>query len=645
MRKLLSFLVFVILAGGFQTVSAQTELEEALRKYPDSLLLYEQLAFKNMNKMPEDSYHYIIEGFKRSKSTQNQLRQANFNKILGIWHDFHGSTDSVMFYFNLAKGQYQELNQKEGYADIIGNIGYALYKRSRYKEAILQFIEALKLYDSLNIRHKYATTLTNLGISYQSNDDLDQALEKYNESNKALGDEKINVDKLRNYVNIATIHNRKGEYDSAINLYNELIEYATNEGDLKALSIMHNNISNSYEGINRLDKSIKNVKTSYDIKIQLNDSIGLMSALNSLTGLSYKMNSFQEAIDYGERGLALNKVVKIPKDQIEILSKLALAYQSIGDYKKSSEYYAEYINYKDSIDQEQQKGEIAEILEKYESSKRNQEIAELQLEKNASDLAIQKAELAIQKSDNQRNLLLLSVGLFIMLVAFYMYRNRQKQKTNRLLEEKNATISEALKEKEVLLKEIHHRVKNNLQIVSSLLNLQLDSLSDPNAMEAIREGQNRVKSMALIHQKLYMQENLAGINTKDYLEALSDSIFNSYNQVSERVSLSADVEDLDLEIDTIIPIALIVNELITNSIKYAFPDNMIGKISVRLQRIDQILRLEVTDDGVGMSESEDGTSFGMKLVKSLARKLKAKVTLQSDYGTRVQLDISRFKIV
>ncbi|MEL6557556.1 MAG: histidine kinase dimerization/phosphoacceptor domain -containing protein [Bacteroidota bacterium] len=644
MRKLLPILTIVILSFHSFTSSAQNEYEEALKKYPDSLFLYQRLAIDNLNSKPEDSYSFIIDGIRKANPEEDKKDLGSLYSILAAWHSYHGSIDSVV-YFNLkAKSLYQEIDLVEGVADIVNNIGYHYLNRTQYGEALPYFLESIRLYDSLGLTVKYAGSLMMLGLVYQSTFEDDKALKKYQEADRIMG-EKMSPFKVRNSGNIATLYNRKGLYDSAIFYLKKVIDYAEKSKDIRSLSISYNNLALSYQGLKRFDEAVTNAEKCYYYKIQLNDSTGMLASLVSLSGLSILLKDPKKAISYALDGLAISEKIKVPVRHIEILENLAVAYKDNREYKRSSQYYEEYVIYKDSIDRVEQKAEIAELMEKYESSKKEQEIVELQLEKKEADLAIQKADLAIQKSDNQRNLLLLSVGLFIILVAFFMYRNRQKQKTNRLLEEKNTAISDSLREKEVLLKEIHHRVKNNLQIVSSLLNLQLDSLDDPNAMEAIKEGQNRVKSMALIHQKLYMQENLAGINTKEYLEALSASIFSSYNQLSERVTLSADVEDIDLEIDTIIPIALIVNELITNSIKYAFPENMIGKISVTLKRMGEVLRLEVADDGVGIDTGSEGTSFGMRLVKSLARKLKATVSTENSQGTKVQLDISRFKLV
>ena len=137
-------------------------------------------------------------------------------------------------------------------------------------------------------------------------------------------------------------------------------------------------------------------------------------------------------------------------------------------------------------------------------------------------------------------------------------------------------------EREVLLKEIHHRVKNNLQIISSLLNLQARFIKDKSAVDAVQEGRNRVKSMALIHQKLYQQDNIQGINMPEYIENLSRALLTSYKIKGDRITVDRKVDAIYLDIDTAIPLGLIINELLTNSLKYAFPENEKGELKISL---------------------------------------------------------------
>lgn len=205
-------------------------------------------------------------------------------------------------------------------------------------------------------------------------------------------------------------------------------------------------------------------------------------------------------------------------------------------------------------------------------------------------------------------------------------------------------VRNSLNEKEVLLKEIHHRVKNNMQIISSLLNLQAAKIKNPETLTVFTESQNRVKSMALVHEKLYRSKDLAGINCREYIESLATSLFRSY--CIGTVNLIVDVENVQLDINTAIPCGLIINELVTNSLKYAFPGGRSGVIGVRMNnRPDSgMCILEVEDDGIGFPADVDYTqmeSLGMLLVNSLTTQLNGGIELDTSHGTLFRISFPR----
>ncbi len=193
-------------------------------------------------------------------------------------------------------------------------------------------------------------------------------------------------------------------------------------------------------------------------------------------------------------------------------------------------------------------------------------------------------------------------------------------------------IRASLREKEVLLKEIHHRVKNNLQIISSLLSLQSNTVADSQALEILRESQNRVKSMALVHEKLYRSPDLARIDFAEYVRSLTAQLFRTYAPGSGVVELQTQIEGLWLDVDTAVPCGLIINELVSNALKYAFPDGRSGKIRVAVDRGDaDRLALRVVDNGVGFPANVDyrnTTSLGLQLVNTLADQIGGTVELE-----------------
>jgi PAS domain S-box-containing protein len=205
-------------------------------------------------------------------------------------------------------------------------------------------------------------------------------------------------------------------------------------------------------------------------------------------------------------------------------------------------------------------------------------------------------------------------------------------------------VKSSLKEKEVLLQEIHHRVKNNMQIISSLLNLQSRNISDKKAKDMFKMSRDRIRSMALIHEKLYQSKDLSKINFAQYIQSLTLHLLHTYNANAKRIKLNAEVKDVFLDINKAIPCGLIVNELVSNSLKHAFPLNMKGNILVQLSAGDNgNIRLSVSDDGIGFTEGVDiqkPDSLGLQLVNDLIHQLGGTLELDLSRGTSYQISFS-----
>jgi len=212
--------------------------------------------------------------------------------------------------------------------------------------------------------------------------------------------------------------------------------------------------------------------------------------------------------------------------------------------------------------------------------------------------------------------------------------------------------AEEARRKEILLKEIHHRVKNNLQVISSLLALQANATKDEHTRGLLNESRNRVHSMALIHEKLYHSADEQGVNFNAYVRDLAAHLRHSYAGNSEAVTISIDVEEITLDMDVLVPCGLIINELMTNALKYAFPEGRVGTISVKMRRdaaemrrdaaemrrqteAAAVLVLTVSDDGVGLPAEVDvraPLSLGLRIVNSLVSQLHGTVTAGSGPG-------------
>lgn len=219
--------------------------------------------------------------------------------------------------------------------------------------------------------------------------------------------------------------------------------------------------------------------------------------------------------------------------------------------------------------------------------------------------------------------------------------NEELRKEIRQRKEAQEQINTSLKEKVVLLREIHHRVKNNLQVISSLLNLQSGYISDKKSLEVFRESQNRVRSMALVHEKLYRSKSLNKIDFSDYINSLAKDLFNSYSIENKRISFISDFNGTFLEIDTGILCGLIVNELISNSLKHAFPDGRKGEIHISMYlQYDNKYYLTFRDNGIGFPRDIDfrnTDSLGLQLVTSLTSQLGGNIELKQNGFTEFEI--------
>jgi two-component sensor histidine kinase len=197
-------------------------------------------------------------------------------------------------------------------------------------------------------------------------------------------------------------------------------------------------------------------------------------------------------------------------------------------------------------------------------------------------------------------------------------------------------ITASLKEKEALLKEIHHRVKNNLQVISSLVSLQALSIKDSYASAAFQDIQNRIKSMAIIHEKLYLSKNFSSIVFGDYIGEIAKSLFQSYDVDPGRIVFRSDIKDITLGIETAVPCGLIINELVANSLKHAFPDGRKGEIFIAMTRDEEAgYTLSIKDNGTGTQQQIDlerAPTLGLRLVKILTQQLNGSIEIHGNGG-------------
>jgi len=414
-------------------------------------------------------------------------------------------------------------------------------------------------------------------------------------------------------------------------IYDEALE-VLDQSDSRGRSIILNNLGNVYNSTGKVDEAIDTYLQSLKLKEEIGDRKGILGLSNNLANAYQNLGEISKAKGYAEQAYEAADVLGDIHLLRDLSYKLFQIYKIEGRYEESLKSLENFLELQDSIANIDRASALAELEEKYEDEVNEKKIIEL--------------ELANRKSESQRNVFIFVGAILLLAFLFISVWFFNAKKYTRLLGIKNNEISKALDEKEILIKEIHHRVKNNLQTISSLLHLQSRYVDDE-TKHLVNEGRNRVKSMALIHQRLYQSDDIKGIKLPDYLGNLAQSLFDSYNIRPGKISFNPDIDPLNLDVDTAIPVGLIVNELISNTLKYAFPDDKEGELIVSLKQKNDALELKVSDDGVGMPSdfnADESKGFGMRLIQVLGEKLEATLSITSGQGTQVFMKFKNYQL-
>ncbi len=591
---------------------------------------------------PKDSKSILNKMLQYAKKEGNPKQIIDCYYALSNYHFFNAKLDSSLLAINKAEFYLKNTEYPLVEASIKMTKAAVLKKKGNLISANNYYLESLKILEQID-----TLTLTKLEKIKRKG----KKLVLYNSfaiSNK-------NTDNFKE----ANFYYNKA-YEMALELNNIRVAsiILSNQGDLllktkqyqKALKILSKSkklkqkINHAEESIAITDLNIALVHKALkenDIALQIfnrilpifkNNQTKLMYTFTGRGELFIQKKKYKKAIyDCTKASNIANDIKDIEYQKITAKC-LSDAYSATNNYNKAYYYQTKYIQFKDSIFNSNNVKKITQIKMQYDFDRQND---------------LQKIEIKNKAKENKfiiRSLLLGLISLVILSALLYrLYTNRINN--NKILEKKNKQINKALNDYEILLKETHHRVKNSLQMISSLLYLQSENMEDKKASESVKDGQVRVKSMALIHQKLYQKDNLTGVEVSDYINDLAKGIFQSHNINNRDIKLEIEVEKMILDIDTITPIGIIINELIVNALKHAFTNTKNALIRIMLYKKEDLLILQVADNGIGFEQTtKKEKSFGLKLIKSLSRKLKASLSFINKNGTLVELKIKRFSI-
>lgn len=583
------------------------------------------------------TYQYGHIALKRAIKNRDTLALARSYYRLAEWQNFHynffsTANDSAIYYDKKAIETFRNLDSLDHVAEIYYYLSLDLVNLGRLNEAEKAAFESIALSDILDKPELVAKSYMELSRIYVDSQDSLKALEYAHKASRLLSSINIDTHDPECYANLAKAYLLNGEHEKTIASANRAIAaFKARDGDKAHIiydyAFLYQNRADAHFKLGEDKKAL----ADYEYLLALSEEHynGLLNniAHTSIGRVYRSKGAFKKALEELQKSEAY--VEKFEDETGFLYEEMALTHEGLENYKQALYYERLAKDLKLLQLNKKNRSLHSELLAKYESQEKDEQIAlqQLQLEQKSK---IQWLSLGI-------------AGLSVLLLGGVLFVFRNNKRKNLQLKHLNHDLTKRNLQNELLLKEIHHRVKNNLQTISSLLSLQSSHIENPEVLSAVNNSRSRVQSMALIHQKLYQGENLAAVEMKDYLQTLGESLVDSYAIDSEKVAIEYPMEKVEMDVDDAIPIGLIANELITNAFKYAFPDNRDGKIQVSLVKYDKKnYSLKVSDNGIGLVEGAKvkKSGFGSQLVQLLVQQIGGKLNTKKQNGFNAEINFS-----
>jgi two-component sensor histidine kinase len=555
-----------------------------------------------------------------------QLRRGLFvpaeaNALLAVKHFGSHSADHLAQVYNLLSAIYFRLNKTKKSLETLLKVP-ALYPNNSQNEQLGKAYNNMgNVYISIGEKRK---ALTFYKLSVQ----IDEKLKNYSSL-------------LSGYNNIGLAYNAIGDLDSASYFFKKVITDSNNYSNSVISSKAYLNLGIVY--LNQTDNlsAIKAFKKSKKICEYNDDQVGVILALINMGEVYTNAGNYRSAENQLTEALKKSKQIKADRYLEAIYERLVEVNFQRKDYKQAFEYQSSYIALKDSMYDEVEVRVLENLESKYEKERALfQDSLDLVRQNNLLALTQEKRMQELENEQNIRNLLsiclLFSGGMFFLLYSKY----RAEKKSNAIIDSTNEELKKTLiskEEKELLLKEIHHRVKNNLQIISSLMRLQSNTTANLQLKANYQEMQDRINSMALVHEQLYGSNDFSTIQVIEYANRLVDRVQRVYS--GGEVEIIKKIEIKEMTIETLIPLGLLVNELLTNCFKYAVNGEG-SKITIVLSNTMDGKYLKIEDNGPGVDDIDavfNKGTFGAELFKTLVEQLDGTYAITSEKGFKVEV--------
>ncbi|MEZ4772954.1 MAG: tetratricopeptide repeat protein [Bacteroidia bacterium] len=570
---------------------------------------------------PDSLFSFASEGAALAQTLNDRQGLAFMQLYQGLANAYQGDFNVALAFFEQSLSGQIETGDTLQAGKVLINMGLAYYYLGNTGQALVQYEQAA---DYLRKSGQAdARLFHNIAMIYRKQGKYLRAEEYYRRSLVLKQEEGDSTGMANTWFNLATLWHQQGNPDQALGYARQALQHYQSKEDAAGAAAAYTVIGGIFIDINQPDSAAKALSRASVYFSQNPDADYAMENLADNGRLAAVRQQWQNAEAFFLKALSKARSQGRKEEEADIHLYLSRALYEQGKYQTA---------YSHSDTARLLDAEINDALKLSLTE-------EMQARFEVEDAIYQQKMQQLTFLQHQRitRILFAFAGIVIISVLFFLY---QKNRVNHILKAKNDVIARALSEKEFLLKEIHHRVKNNLQFISSLLRLQTRHLEDDHARDVLMTSRSRVLAMAMVHRHLYLEDQLTTVPVNEYLGRLIDELAAMHINENCKVSFQVEIEPISLDIDQAVPLGLIVNELVINAMKYAFIGRKTGTVSVLLKQTEHELVLNVADDGVGgteLVEENDRTGFGYRLIQLLAEKLKAKLTISSDQGMMVNL--------
>ncbi|WP_462318007.1 sensor histidine kinase [Marinilabilia sp.] len=554
---------------------------------------------------------------------------AKIRLLIELSREYEGQPTEAMLVARSALDYAERNNFYFFKGKINEEIAIAYRRLGDYSRAIEASLKALEIYENSDSLRIVAHLQLQIGSHFSADTNYPKAINYISKALNTFQQRKDTSNMVLAMINLGETYRLNGNADSAAVLFERSLKLnQTLENDYVEIvrGYSEGNLGMVYSSQGKFSEAIQLLKSSINILGKLQDYYSTSVYQSELAQVYVQQGRKKQGEKLLSEALEMAEREKL-KEQIRDISKdLSVFYEQNNQFQRALDLRKQYEVYHDSLVNIENVRKTEQLESQYWLDRKDANIRILELENESK----------------QRTVIILSVGSFILLgLLFFVYRLQMlRKKAYQKVAEQRDIIEKREKEKALLLKELNHRVKNNLQMVSSMFSLQAGQFRGEPAADALVAARRRIDALMLIHQKLYREDVDTHIKLADYIKELSDNLVYGFGK---EVDLKLNLSDDKLYIDSAIPLGIIINELLTNSLKYA-SDGKALTISVDLKQENDKLHLVLADNGPGFPEGHDikkSRSLGLKLVHSLIRQLQGELTQTNDNGCRWDITIER----